>query len=222
MKIRNRLTYANVVSTLCLFLLLIGVGGSAAYAHGMIGSSQIKSNAVKSWHIKNGQVKSKDIKNDDVRTWDIKDNHVRTWDIKDGHVRSSDIKNGTVGSQDLAPRAEGLALAGGSFHHGDDLANSFNRLGGPISVNHPGTGLYEVTIPGASFDGNWSEVIMTVADGPYSHCFVNTASGSTLFIQCWANDGTSTLIDDWFKFVLYDDAADGVSPRVAPRAASGR
>jgi hypothetical protein len=51
--IRDRLTYANVVSTLCLFLLL----GGGAYA-----AFSLPRNSVKSRNIVNGQVKTDDIR----------------------------------------------------------------------------------------------------------------------------------------------------------------
>ncbi len=49
---RSRLTYANVMSTLCLFLLL----GGGAYA-----AFKLPNNSVKSRHIVNGQVKARDL-----------------------------------------------------------------------------------------------------------------------------------------------------------------
>jgi hypothetical protein len=57
-RIRAHLTYANVISTICLFLLL---GGGAAWAAGTIGAHDIKKNAVRSRHIKNGTVKAPDL-----------------------------------------------------------------------------------------------------------------------------------------------------------------
>ena len=56
---RIHLSYANVISTLALFLAL---GGSVVYAAGRIGSNDIKDNAVRSNHIKNGEVTAKDAK----------------------------------------------------------------------------------------------------------------------------------------------------------------
>lgn len=41
-KLRPRLTYANVVSTLCLFIVL----GGSAYAAATIGTAQLKDGAV--------------------------------------------------------------------------------------------------------------------------------------------------------------------------------
>src|SRR4051794_10827039 len=56
--LREKLTYANVLSTLCLFLLL---GGGAAFAAGKlaknsVGSKQLKKDAVTSVKIKAGAV----------------------------------------------------------------------------------------------------------------------------------------------------------------------
>ena len=59
----SRLTYANVVSTLCLLLL---VGGGAAYAasrlgKNTVGSKQLKKNAVTGAKVKNQSLTGKDV-----------------------------------------------------------------------------------------------------------------------------------------------------------------
>jgi hypothetical protein len=59
-KARPKLTYANVVSSLCLFLV---IGGGTAYA-----VTQIDRNSIKSRHIVNGQVRAKDLAPDQVVT----------------------------------------------------------------------------------------------------------------------------------------------------------
>lgn len=55
--LRGRLTYANVVATLALFLAL----GGGAYAVSKIGSKQIKRNAVKSKHLAANAAKGRDV-----------------------------------------------------------------------------------------------------------------------------------------------------------------
>ncbi len=55
----RRLSYANVVASLALFLAL---GGGVVYAANKISSKDIKRDAVRSKHIKDGQVKGKDVK----------------------------------------------------------------------------------------------------------------------------------------------------------------
>jgi hypothetical protein len=54
----NRLSYANVMSTVAVFAVL---SGGTAYAAGMIGSNDIKRNAVLSRHIASGQVHTADV-----------------------------------------------------------------------------------------------------------------------------------------------------------------
>jgi len=54
----ERLSYANVMSTIAVFGMVLG---GTAYAAGTIGSKDIQKNAVLSKHIKNGQVKAPDV-----------------------------------------------------------------------------------------------------------------------------------------------------------------
>jgi hypothetical protein len=63
MKIRGKLSYANVVSTLCLFLVL----GGAAYAaihlpKNSVGTKQLKKNSVTSPKVKNGSLSRVDLR----------------------------------------------------------------------------------------------------------------------------------------------------------------
>ena len=60
-KVRNRLTYANVMATVAVFIAL----GGGAYA------VSLQKNSVKSKHIKDGQVKSADVADDDLIGTDI-------------------------------------------------------------------------------------------------------------------------------------------------------
>ena len=62
-QIRGKLTYANIVSTLCLFLLL---GGGAAYAashlgKNSVGTKQLKKNAVTGAKVEDGSLSGADI-----------------------------------------------------------------------------------------------------------------------------------------------------------------
>ena len=57
-RVRSHLTYANVVSSLCLFILL----GGSAYAAATIGSAQIKNNSIQGKDVKNGSLTKADLK----------------------------------------------------------------------------------------------------------------------------------------------------------------
>src|SRR3954470_11383676 len=60
-KLRSRLTYANVIATLALFLALGGTGYAALkLPKNSVGSKQIKKNAVTSTKVKNGSLKKGD------------------------------------------------------------------------------------------------------------------------------------------------------------------
>ena len=81
----GKLTYANVISTICLFLLL---GGGAAFAASQVhlgknavGDNQLKKNAVTNAKIKNGAVTNAKIQNDAVTGAKVKDGSLTGADI---------------------------------------------------------------------------------------------------------------------------------------------
>jgi hypothetical protein len=80
-KLRARLTYANVVASLALFLALGGV----------------------SYGVATGSIDSRELKNNTVRSKDIRNGNVRGTDIRNGTVRSADVGNSSLRAQDFAP-----------------------------------------------------------------------------------------------------------------------
>lgn len=58
-RLTRRLTYANTMATIALFVAL---GGGGAYAAATIGAGDIQRNAVRSKHIKNNEVRGADVK----------------------------------------------------------------------------------------------------------------------------------------------------------------
>ncbi len=92
--IRSRLTYANVVSTVALFLVLTG---GVAYAADTIFSSDIV----------DGEVKAEDIATAAVRTQELGTNQIRSADVRDdslagGGLTGADIALNTLTSDDIA------------------------------------------------------------------------------------------------------------------------
>ena len=67
-KIRNRLTYANVMSTLAVFIAL----GGSSYAALKVGTRDIKNNAVRSVDLRNNDVRGKDLRNGTLTGVDVK------------------------------------------------------------------------------------------------------------------------------------------------------
>lgn len=83
-RIRKKLTYSNVMSSIAVFLVL---SGGVAYAAKKIGSNQLKSNS--------------------VTTAKIKKNAVTTAKIKNGAISAGKIKNGAIGAAKIAANAVG-------------------------------------------------------------------------------------------------------------------
>jgi hypothetical protein len=105
-QIRKRVTYANVMSSIAVFLVL---GGASAYAAKKIGSNEIKGNSITTGKIKKEAVSASKIKK----------NSVTTAKIADGAVTGAKLNLGTVGT---VPNAAHAINA--------DNANNANTVGG--------------------------------------------------------------------------------------------
>jgi len=84
-KIRKRITYANVMSSIAVFLVL---GGASAYAAKKIGSNEIKGNSITTGKIKKNAITASKIKK----------NSVTTAKIKNGAVTGAKVNLGTLGT----------------------------------------------------------------------------------------------------------------------------
>ena len=117
-QIRKRLTYANVMSSLAVFLVL---GGATAFAAGLaknsVGSKQIKKNAVTAAKIKKNAVSGAKIKN----------GAVDGAKVKDGSLTGADINLGTLGTVPSANNANtaNSATKAGSAAKTDQIAKIF-------------------------------------------------------------------------------------------------
>jgi hypothetical protein len=114
--IGRRLTYANVVSTLALFLV---VAGGAAYAVRVpkksVGPRQLKANAVTTAKIKANAVTTRKIKRHAVTNAKIRDGAVESAKIVDGSVVLGDLAQSTLPYSHVVQRARGysaLAVTG--------------------------------------------------------------------------------------------------------------
>ena len=102
----DRLTYANVVASLALFVAL----GGSAYAVNTVRSTDIVDGEVKSVDIGNGEVGSNDIKDNSVNTFDVHsflgadvvDGSLTGDDVAGDSLTGGDIQNRSLGASDLA------------------------------------------------------------------------------------------------------------------------
>ncbi|QYJ03036.1 hypothetical protein KUV85_11910 [Nocardioides panacisoli] len=205
MKMQERLTFANVVSVLALIVALAGTGGGVAYAHGKIGSAQLKTNAVKSHHIKNGQVKGGDLKSDAVGSGKVKNNSIGSGDLKDNSIGSRDVRNGSLTEADLATSTDGVALAGAAVHL-TSVDHQFNRLGGQISLVRVGPGKYDLRVPGARFAEYGQQILASVSNAREAICSVaGRTVADTIQVRCYDSEGA--FRDASFQIFLFDDDA---------------
>ena len=105
---RERLTYANLVATLALFLALTGGVVWAAdqitsqdLAKRAVRTKNLADNAVKSPQIKNQSVISGDIRDQNITGEDIAENTIETTNLKDGSVKGGKVFDGSLTGADL-------------------------------------------------------------------------------------------------------------------------
>jgi len=95
---RPRLTYANVVSTLALFLAL---GGSATFAASKIRSGDIAPRAVKSGNLARGAVHASNVFKRAIVSGKLALGAVRSNQIADGAVGAKQIGAGAIGADQI-------------------------------------------------------------------------------------------------------------------------
>jgi len=100
-QLSKRLTYANVMSSIAVFLVL---GGATAFA-----ATQLAKNSVGSKQLKKNAVTAAKIKKNAVTTAKIKNNAVTGAKVKDGSLSGSDINLASVGTVPSANVANSLA-----------------------------------------------------------------------------------------------------------------
>jgi hypothetical protein len=178
-QIRKRLTYANVMSTIAVFLVL---GGATAVAAGLaknsVGSKQLKKNAVTAVKIKSEAVTAPKIKagavdggklaDGSVTTGKIAGGAVTTDRIAEGAIATGKIANGAVTGDKLATQylpadTLGVPLAGANVSQGGVVRAWFNRFGGKPTAEKLSTGSYKVVFPGLEGQAYYSKSVAVVS-----------------------------------------------------------
>jgi hypothetical protein len=137
---RPRLTYANVVSTICLFLLLGGAAWAAtALPKNSVGTPQLKNNAVSGAKVKDGSLTGADVKASTL-----------------GQVPSA-ATAGTAASASHATSADtaGRAASAGTADHATS-ADSATRAGDATTLDGlgPASFLPAGRVPRVSYEGH--------------------------------------------------------------------
>jgi hypothetical protein len=172
--LRKRLSYANVASSLALFL---AISGGTAMAAATISSSDIQTHAVTGSKIaKNAVTKSK-IKTDSVGASEIQENSITSAQVQSGSLLASDFASGQLPAGPQGP--PGPAGSGAGISGVVSPAGTLVYGTGVAAVSVGGAGVYTV-----SFNQNVSQCPAVATVGGYQ-LGGNTASAS--------NGGTVTL-----------------------------
>jgi hypothetical protein len=124
-QIRKRLTYANVMSSIAVFLIL---GGATAFAATKIGSGQLKANSVLTGKIKKEAVTSSKIKNNSITTSKIADRAVTGAKIDASTLGTVPNTTNAINAQNAA---NANAINGQSI---SKIVYGANSGGGPTTV----------------------------------------------------------------------------------------
>jgi trimeric autotransporter adhesin len=185
-QIRKRVTYANVMSSIAVFLVL---GGGAALAAGLaknsVGSKQLKKNAVTETKIKNGVVTSGKIADGSIVTAKLADGSVVTGKIVNAAVTSDKLGDGSVVAIKLGDGAvTTVKLTDDAVTAAKIAANAVGSseiAASSVGANELGDKLHEHTASGNANDvtalnGDWTETALITASCAAGEELVGVAS----------------------------------------------
>lgn len=199
-RLKARMTYANVASTVAL-VIAVGGGGAA------VAVAMVPANSVGSAQIIDGSVKSADLKNNGVKGADVKESSL-------GQVPSAAYAGSAGGLTSGAindPNAFGAANLGVvrayAWNHSPnanaDLTNNgytYNRSGGSVNVVHNSTGSYTITFAGLNLNGG--NVVVSGYGGSPTWCTVGSWGSSSVSVSCF--DAAGAPADSYWTIAISD------------------
>lgn len=196
--IRSRLTYANVMSSLAVFLVL---GGGAAYAAKKIGTNQLRGASVTTAKIRKKAVTTSKIGVLAVRSGRIANGAVTNIKLADGSVTA-----GKLAPDFLAPVAERLAHSVNVSATGDVLEGATGIS--QANVTHPATGFYCLSGLSPAPSGGVATVDYSEAGKNITIQFDTgegpvCPAGTQAFVDPRESSGKFEPVDAGFFLVLY-------------------
>ena len=196
--IRKRLSYANVMSTLAVFLVL---GGGAAYAAKKIGTNQLRGASVTAAKIKRRAVRTSKLANEAVRTGKIAKGAVTWGRLADGSVSVEKLVPGFVAPFAAQPsRAVNVSASGAVVLGSVGVAQA--------NVAHPATGFYCISgldpapaggVAGVDYSEAGKNVSIQFDTGQGPVC----PDGTQAFVDPRETAGKFEPVDAGFFLILY-------------------
>ncbi len=197
-QLRKRLTYANVMSSIAVFLVL---GGATAFAAKKIGSNQLKGSSVTTAKIKKNAVTASKIKQNSVTKAKIAKGAVTGGKLADGSVSAPKLAAGFV-----APTAEKLSRYANVSSGGTVLAGTQGVS--QANITHPKEGFYCISgltpapvggVATIDYSESAKDVTIQFDTGTNEAC----PAGTQAFVNPRASTGAAAPVDAGFFLLLY-------------------
>jgi hypothetical protein len=210
-RIKKNVSYANVLSSIALFVALGGGAYALSVPSNSVGSKQLKKNAVTSKKIKSNAVTSSKIKSGAITSSKVKDSSLLAKDFKSGQLLPGPKGDkGDTGSQGPAGPGARWVLVQGS--DGTVLATNDSSItvtrdagGGFYFVNFGSSVLSKLILATLNRTGG-SQTGEVVAgpcggSGPGSNACAQSNNSSTVLVQT-ANSAGATTDRNFFLAVI--------------------
>jgi hypothetical protein len=206
-QISKRLTYANVMSSIAVFLIL---GGATAFAAKKIGANQLKGNSVKTGKIVKEAVTTSKIKKNAITTAKIADDSITTAKIVNDAVTGDKVKESSLGE---VPKAANAVIAESAQPQVFASINSSGIVDSAISkglssanVSHPTTGVFCVTPPEFTARGGQATPIFGGTAGTTANLTIGgtpNCPAPAVQVLLFTTGAAPALADIGFNVVLY-------------------
>jgi hypothetical protein len=195
-RFRDSLSYANVVSTLCLFLLL---GGGAAYAanqlgRNTVGPKQLKKNAVTAAKIKANAVKGSKVQDGSLTGADLADNSITGAKVQDGSLTGADLSPSTL-SGIKASNVIGFGISG------DNTCDPATPLPASVTIERVGgvgSGECKITFPSSvancaiTATPRFRNAGFVVVEKRTAEVLQFSGSPNAFFVDTWGGSSSAT------------------------------
>jgi hypothetical protein len=191
-QIRKRLTYANVMSSIAVFLIL---GGATAIAAKKIGTGQLKAGAVTTGKIKKGAVKTGKLAKEAVKTAKIANSAVTSEKILNGTVTRDDI-----GVAKFIPRAYALVDNNGTVSAAftDGIPNATTPVTGTYCFDLAFAPIHAQATGEADGEGN-DLASVTLAGTPNG--LTTCPAGTDVEVEMWDTGGNAPTNEEFYLVV---------------------
>jgi hypothetical protein len=196
---RRRLSFANVTSTMALFVALGGTSYAAiTLPSNSVGKSQIRTAGVGQSEVASASIGNGELRSNAVLSPEIKTNAVGASEIRPSAIDSDELADKGIGAADLSDAAKTAVadMSAVTFRAGSTSAG-VAAGGNATSVSKTGTGDYVVTLSKDVSACLYSATVAGVKSGatiePAGKGFATatpSTDGTKVVVKTWTDNGT--------------------------------